>query len=133
MFRLLLSAVVMFSLDMIWIGIIAKAHYFKAYGHILRLVDGKLMPIWWAVFLVYVALVVGVNVFGLSWDKHSMKDAVLYSALFGLLVYAVYDFTCLSLFKDWPIGMSIIDCIWGAVLCGLTALITLTIEKLIVH
>lgn len=133
MFRILLSALVMFSLDMLWIGGIAKTHYFKAYGHTLRLVDGQLRPIWWAVFIVYFALVVGVNIFGLSWDKQSFKQAIFYSALFGLVVYAVYDFTCLSLFKDWPIGMSVVDCIWGAVLCGLTAFITLTIEKLVVH
>jgi uncharacterized membrane protein len=133
MLRLLISAVVMFSLDMIWIGFIAKDHYFKAYGHTLRLVDGQLKPIWWAVFLVYLALVVGVNVFGLVWDKHSLKEAVFYSALFGLVVYAVYDFTCLSLFNNWPIAMSFIDCAWGAVLCGLTAWITLSLEKLIAH
>jgi uncharacterized membrane protein len=131
MLRFIISALVMFSLDMIWIGVIAKSYYFKSYGDYLRLQGGELKPVWWAVALVYLALVIGVNLFGMSFAKQSMLHAIGYSALFGLLVYAVYDFTCLALFKNWPVGMSMIDCVWGAVLCGATAYLTLTIEKLI--
>ena len=126
-----ISFVIMFVLDMIWIAIIAKQAYFNAYGHVLRLQDGHLLPIWWAVALVYLALVFGVNYFGLSMIKVSFFQAVVHSAVFGLITYMVYDFTCLALFKNWPIGMSILDCCWGAVLCGSTAYFTLLIEKLI--
>ena len=129
--RFLISFFVMFILDMIWIGIIAKQAYFNAYGHVLRLQDGHLLPIWWSVALVYIALVFGVNYFGLTMHKDSFLQAVIHSAVFGLITYMVYDFTCLALFKDWPIGMSIIDCIWGATLCGSTAYITLMIEKIL--
>ncbi len=125
-----ISFLVMFVLDILWISVIAKAHYLKAYGHVLRLEGGQLMPLWWAVGIVYFALVIGLNYFGLVWTKESTMSAIMHSVLFGLVVYAVYDFTCLSLFKDWPIGMTLIDCVWGGVLCGLTAALTLFIERL---
>lgn len=129
--RFAISFVVMFIIDMLWIAVIAKTHYFKAYGHVLRLEAGQLLPVWWAVIIVYLALVFGLNYFALVWSKDSITSAMVHAVLFGLIVYAVYDFTCLALFKDWPIGMTIIDCIWGGVLCGATAGITFFSEKLI--
>ena len=127
--RIIISFIAMLSLDFLWIGVIAKNTYFKAYGHILRLEKGHLMPIWWSAAIVYLALIFGVHYFGLSMAKYSMMQAIVHSAIFGLITYAVYDFTCLALFKDWPIGVTVIDCLWGGVLCGLTAFLTLWLEK----
>ncbi len=130
MLQYLLSMIVMMLLDGIWLGFIAKSYYYQAYGHILRLENDQLQPIWWAAFLVYVLLVFGVNFYGLSYAKESIFTAVWRSALFGLVVYGVYDFTCLSLFKSWPIGMTLIDWIWGGVLCGLTSYLVLMLSTL---
>lgn len=123
--QLLFSFLVMMGLDGLWLGFIAKSHYYQAYGHVLRIENNQLQPIWWSALLVYVFLVFGVYYYGLSYAKESYASAILHSALFGLIVYGVYDFTCLALFRDWPIGMTLIDWVWGGVLCGLTCSVVL--------
>ena len=78
--------------------------------------------------IVYIALVGGLNYFALNFSEQSSRWILTHAFVFGLVVYAVYDFTCLALFKDWPIGMTMLDCLWGGVLCGLSAFFTLRIE-----
>jgi uncharacterized membrane protein len=41
-----------------------------------------------------------------------MKEAFLT----GMCVYAVYDFTVLAAFKEYPFYMAVADTIWGGVL-----------------
>lgn len=131
MLRFFLSFVVLFGLDTLWIGYVAKSAYFKAYGPFLRLHQGGLEPVWWAVVVVYLALIGGLYFFVLSARQIPLTALVFQGFIFGLVVYAVYDFTCLSLFKNWPICMSIVDTLWGAVLCSLTCLFVFGLEKLI--
>jgi uncharacterized membrane protein len=128
MLRVIISFVVLLSLDFLWISVLAKGAYVRSYAHVLRLENEQIIPIWWAVGLVYLALVGGLNYFALSWVEQSMRVALIHAIAFGVVVYAVYDFTCLALFKDWPVLMSIVDCFWGGFLCGATALITLRLE-----
>ena len=42
----------------------------------------------------------------------SLQDAFLT----GLAVYAVYDFTVMAVFKDYPLYMAVADALWGAFL-----------------
>lgn len=65
--------------------------------------------------IAYVFLIFGLNYFIIR-NRRSVKDA----ALFGLVIYAVYEFTNLALFKNWFISTTIIDTLWGAILFGLT-------------
>ncbi|MDQ5884614.1 MAG: hypothetical protein QG556_954 [Pseudomonadota bacterium] len=125
-----LTLLTMMILDGIWLGAIAKSHYYQAYGHILRLENNQLQPLWWSALLVYVFLVFGIHFYGLSYSKISWVSAIGHAALFGLVVYGVYDFTCLAIFKDWPIVMTIVDWLWGGCLCALTSLMVLLIRKI---
>lgn len=65
--------------------------------------------------IAYVFLIFGLNYFIIR-NRRSVKDA----ALFGLVIYAVYEFTNLALLKNWFITTTIIDTVWGAMLFGLT-------------
>jgi uncharacterized membrane protein len=49
---------------------------------------------------------------------------------FGLVTYATYDLTNLATLKDWPLIITIIDLIWGTVLCGLVSLVTWWLRSL---
>jgi uncharacterized membrane protein len=131
MLRFFLSSLVLLGLDHLWIAYLAKPAYFKAYGHVLRLAQGQLQPMWWAVVVVYLALIGGLNFFVFSDRLGSNFSIISQAFIFGIVVYAVYDFTCLALFKNWPLMMSIIDTLWGGLLCALTALVVLGLEKLI--
>jgi len=41
------------------------------------------------------------------------KALVFRSAVFGLAAYGTYDLTGLSVIRDWPAGLSLIDMGWG--------------------
>ena len=61
--------------------------------------------------------------------KNSWIYAMLLGALFGLISYATYDLTNLATLKDWPVLITIVDLIWGAVLSGSVSVITYLIIK----
>ena len=112
-------------LDFLWLGIIAKNFYLKNIGFIIRLKDGQMDPNWIATFLVYIVLVLGVAVFVLPKFAGSPIDfkVFLYGALFGLVVYGVYDLTNLALVKNWPVNVVVVDIVWGMFVYGLTSLL----------
>ena len=55
--------------------------------------------------------------------------ALLRAAVFGAICYATYDLTNLAVLKDWPLSISIIDIVWGAVLTMAVTGITLIIMQ----
>lgn len=112
-------------LDFLWLGVIAKNFYFKNIGMLMRIKDGQMDPNWVATFLVYLVLVLGVAVFilprfiGLPIDF----KVFLYGALFGLVVYGVYDLTNLALIKGWPVNVVVADILWGMFIYGSTSFV----------
>jgi uncharacterized membrane protein len=57
--------------------------------------------------------------------------AVLYGALFGFFTYATYDMTNLATLKDWPLSIVVVDILWGSILGGAVAGLTLWVFTLI--
>ena len=49
------------------------------------------------------------------------QTGVLGAFLNGAAVYAVYDFTVLAVFKDYPLWIAVADTIWGGVLFAIVA------------
>ena len=110
--------------DMIWLGFIAKNLYFQHYRPWLNLVDGQLNPLWWAALMVYLLFALSVVVFIIPLAHSSPFLAACYGATLGAIIYGVYDFTCLAIFKDFPIGMGFLDWLWGMVLCSWSSFFT---------
>ncbi|HAT8178289.1 TPA: DUF2177 family protein [Legionella pneumophila] len=111
--------------DMIWLGFIARNLYFDQYQQWLRLSEGQLKPIWWSALLVYLLFALSIVVFIIPLAKTSLPYAALYGALLGAIIYGVYDFTCLAIFKDFPVGMAFLDWLWGIVLCSWSSIATI--------
>lgn len=126
-----LSMLVFFIIDMTWLGLVAKTIYFKAYGNWLRMEDGGLSPVWWAVLIVYVLFAFATLTFILPLSKGLLLHGFMYGAALGLIIYGVYDFTCVALFKDWPVMMAFIDWLWGTTLCAVSATITVYLSRFI--
>jgi uncharacterized membrane protein len=114
MFRYLVAAILFIILDGIYLNLIKN--YFNNQIKVIQGSDIKIN--YMAVAITYIFLIYGLNYFIIR-NHRSVKDA----ALFGLIIYAVYEFTNLSLFKNWSVLTAIIDTIWGAVLFGLTTAI----------
>lgn len=114
----LLTTVVFFAIDMVWLGFIAKNLYRKYLGNFL---SDKVN--WTAAIIFYLLFITGIFYFSIlpAIEKNSLAKAVISGALFGFFTYATYDLTNLATLKNWPIRIVFIDIIWGALLTGLVS------------
>lgn len=123
-----IATVILFVLDFIWLGTIAKDFYRNQLGDMM-LVDIK-MGIAAAFYLTYT---IGIILFAVkpAIKSQSLVLALGYGALFGFLAYGTYDFTNMATLKDWPVKMSIVDIIWGTSVSAFTATMTyMIVQKL---
>jgi uncharacterized membrane protein len=86
---------------------------------------------YYSAVLVYLALALGVTVLVLPLMnitsnmsiQNRIKNAVIYGGVFGLASYGTFDFTMHFMFEGWTLGVSIMDSIWGAILCSIVAFV----------
>ena len=71
-------------------------------------------------YLVYAA---GVQIFCVhpALEAGSWPRAWLAGALFGFFAYATYDPTNLATLKSWPLLVSVVDLLWGALVTSAAA------------
>lgn len=115
-------------LDGLWLGFIAKGMYLAEYKNWLRLEGGELVPLYWSAAVVYFLLALAVVVFVIPLAQGSMAWACFYGAILGLITYGVYDFTCLAIFANWPLRITVIDWAWGTFICSMSSVITLWVH-----
>ena len=108
-----LGAIAFMVLDGVWLGLLMKNFYRQQLAPIVRLADGGIAPNWPAAFVVYVLLGTGIALFVLP-RASTVPLAATYGALFGLVVYGVYDFTNYSTLRQWPFVLALADVAWGA-------------------
>ena len=86
---------------------------------------------YYSAVVVYLALALGIYVLVLprirssnsaSW-KDRLQDSIMYGGAFGLASYATFDFTMHFMFEKWDLGVSIMDSLWGGVLCSIVTFI----------
>jgi len=109
----LITFVIFFVIDLIWLGIVAKNIYQNQIGHLMA---EKVN--WVAAMLFYLLFIGGLVFFVLmpAVEAGSLGKAILLGAMFGFITYATYDLTNLATLKDWPITITIIDLAWGTFL-----------------
>ena len=114
----LLTTIVFFAIDIVWLGFVAKDLYAKHLSHFMA--DNVN---WTAAIIFYLLYIAGILVFAVypAVEKNSFSYALIYGAFFGLVAYATYDLTNLATLKDWPVKIVIIDLIWGTVLTASVA------------
>jgi len=119
------------ALDFVWLGIFASELYKKELGSFLRMSGPALQPIIWAAVLVYIAIPAGIVLFVLPRisGENFVGPALLWGALFGVLVYTIYDMTNYSLLRDWPLRVALIDICWGGLLNAVGALAAAWLDR----
>ena len=100
-------------LDGVWLGLLMKNFYREQLAPIVRLADGGIAPNWPAAFVVYALLGAGIALFVIP-RAATISLAAAYGAVFGLVVYGVYDFTNYSTLRQWPFVLTLADTAWGA-------------------
>jgi len=114
----LLTAVVFFAIDMLWLGVVARAFYRKHLGHLLADQVG-----WAAALAFYLLYIAGILVFAVfpALARGSLARAALLGCLLGLVAYAAYDLTNLATLEGFPPLVAVVDLAWGTVLTGTVA------------
>ena len=111
------GAVAFMVLDGIWLGLLMKNFYRQQLAPIVRLADGGIAPHWPAACVVYALLGAGIALFVIP-RAATISLAAAYGAVFGLVVYGVYDFTNYSTLREWPFVLTLADTAWGALACA---------------
>lgn len=122
-----LSLLIFLLIDGLWLGVIARNLYQTQIGHLLS--DS---PKLWAAALFYLLFLVGLLVFVIMPAINGslpLPSAAARAALFGLVTYATYDLTNLATLKDWPLLVTGIDLLWGALLSTAVSLATLYLAR----
>ena len=111
-------AATILALDALWIGVIAKNLYKSGIGHLMAA-----SPKFGVAAVFYALYVVGIIVLAIvpalaagNWIRATVLGAVL-----GFMAYMAYDLTNLATLRDWPVGLSLIDLMWGTFLTATSA------------
>lgn len=122
-----ITFVVFFTIDIVWLGFVAKNLYTDHLGHLMRSKTN-----WTAAIIFYIAFIGGLMFFVINpaLEKGSWTYALLAGGFFGLITYATYDMTNLATLKDWPLIITLVDITWGTVLNALTAMVSFFIINL---
>lgn len=117
----LISFIVFFAIDLIWLGLLAKNLYREQLG---SLMSDEIK--WQPAILFYGLYIAGLVFFAVlpGFTDGSSILTLLYGLFFGLVCYATYDLTNLATLKNWPTKIAVYDILWGAFSSGLTSFIT---------
>ena len=114
----LAAASAMVALDVLWLGVIAKAMYQQAIGHLMA--EQPRIP---AALAFYGLYALGLLIFTIApqADDTGWGRTMLMGALFGLVAYATYDLSNLATLRNWPSSLAMVDMAWGTVLSAVSA------------
>lgn len=113
------TLVVFFAVDMIWLGLIARAFYKNHLGFLMAPEVN-----WYAAIIFYLIFIAGILVFVVvpGIRENDLTTTLLKAAFFGLITYATYDLTNLATVKNWPLLITVVDLVWGMVLTSVVSL-----------
>lgn len=111
----IITFLVFFIIDLIWLGLIAKNLYKNQIGHLM-----SEKPNWIAAIVFYLIFIFGLIYFviGPALDSGEWTKALINGLIFGFITYSTYDLTNLATLQNWPIKITVIDLIWGTSLGG---------------
>lgn len=115
----LLTVVVFFAIDIVWLGVVARGFYKRTLGEMLR---PKVN--WAAAFGFYLLYIVGIVALVVvpAIRGAGVGEALWKGALLGLVAYATYDLSNFATLQGWPPRVVVVDLVWGTVLTTVVSL-----------
>jgi uncharacterized membrane protein len=120
---------VIFALfDFVWLRVLARNLYRSYIGHLMGPVR------WGGVFAFYLLFLLGLTFFAVNPAVTAANAwyALILGALFGFFTYATYDLTNYATLKHWPLPLTIIDIVWGVLVCAVSSWLAFLIVSALV-
>ncbi len=107
-------------LDFVWFGIFMRDTYKFYLEPIARTTNSTLQTQWPAAFIAWALIITGAIIFVLPRIVGAMLiKSFLWGALYGLIIYGVYNMTNFAILAHWPLTITIIDIAWGMTVNGI--------------
>lgn len=120
----------MVVLDCLWIGILMRDYYRTSLRHFLATTDGSIHFNIWAALGVWFLLTVGLLFFVVPKAAPlGIITTFFWGALYGLVVYGVYEGTNFAVLRGWPFALVLRDVAWGMILNAIVAVIMRVIMR----
>ena len=120
----LLVLVVFLAVDWIWVGWLSQPYW----SALVKKITGSPMKVnIWSAVGAYLLLAVGITWLVLP-QVDSVQSALIKGALFGLVVYGVFDLTNMTIFSQYDKRLALADTLWGTFA---SAMISVIVFKLI--
>ena len=124
----LLTVVIMLGLDGLWLGVIAKEFNKKHLGSLMR---DKILVLPAILFYLIYAAALLYFVINPGMENKNVAKLVMSGAFLGVVCYATFDLTGLSILNNWSVKLTVIDILWGALMTGLTAFLVYMVSSLL--
>ncbi len=117
----------MLAIDSVWLFTMSRRFYSTHIGSLLA-DKARLLPaaIFYLVYAFGAAVLVVVR--AVSNETGYLKTFFL-GAILGLFAYATYDLTNQATLKEWPVVVTLVDLVWGALLTGTVSVIAVSITR----
>ena len=117
----LATALVMLPLDLVFLGFVAKGFFNSQVGDMLG--EVRLAP----AIVFYLIYVGGIVLFVNGANGATWQSSLLFGALFGLVCYATFELTAMSLLRHWTWPVVAVDMSWGMVVTATAAALGLVV------
>ena len=115
-----MTGIIMIIMDSIYLS--NMSDYFKNQVKLVQKTPLKLNII--GAIICYIFLVLGLYYFIIS-----RNESILNAFLFGLVIYAVYEYTNYALLENWLFKTTVLDTAWGGILFAITTFLVYQIKK----
>ncbi len=129
--QFIIVSIIFLGIDAAWVLGYAESDYTRQLENILRASNGTVTPMISAGIVSYVLIVFGILYFVVPKGSHKFFKTLFSGAIYGIIVYGVFTFTNLALLKEWQINIAWMDVIWGAIICAVTSIFAMWINKLL--
>jgi len=115
-----MTGIIMIIIDTIYLS--SMSDYFKNQVKLVQKSPLKLNII--GAIICYIFLVLGLYYFIIS-----RNESILNAFLFGLVIYAVYEYTNYALLENWLFQTTVLDTTWGGILFAITTFLVYQVKK----
>ena len=121
--KIILLIIYILLIDFIWIYLINKENYIGSIKKVQK--EKATFNFNYAIFT-YLLVIISIIYLSVPFVKSKfinkdskkikIKKSLIYGAFVGFIIYGIYNFTCLSIYKDYEFKVGIMDSLWGAFL-----------------